>query len=173
MALSQWQAGDCQSVMTFCVALKSVQLAACSSALLVICSCVPLEGRRELAERCARSTFPYDSFTTLYHDVEVDGQPAGREHYEDCIRIITEELHDDFSSDELRQIYTFYESRLGRKLLSQGLESKAWTAIASKETNDSYWTCTEHPEIITTKEMQCPVCQRDLVQWQDESDERP
>ena len=137
-----------------------------ASAAILLSSCDSDEqSRRELAEDCARLMFPYGTFTTLYHDLRVEGESASRKHYEKMIYIQTEELYREFSVAELKKIHAFYKSQLGQRLLRVGLGSKSWQALCTQEETvpKTAWTCTMHPEILKPKAGLCPICRRELI----------
>jgi hypothetical protein len=137
-----------------------------ASAVILLISCSSEEqGDRKLAEDCARLMFPYDTFTTLYQDLRVEGQPASREHYEQMIRIRINELYDSFTVEELKKIYAFYESPLGQRLLQHGLESKSYQPLLTQKGTgpNTVWSCTIHSEIRTPKAGLCPICRRELI----------
>ena len=137
-----------------------------TSSVILLSSCSSEhQSDRELAERCARVMFPYDTFTTIYKNLRVDGQPVNQEHYEQMIRIQTDELYDTFTADELKKICAFYESPLGQRLLQYGLKSKSYhQLLTEKETGPkTVWSCTVHSEIRTPKAGLCPICGRELI----------
>lgn len=134
--------------------------------LILFSSCnSEVQSDRELAERCVRLMFPYDTFTILYQDLRVEGQPVSRKHYEQMICIQTDELYNAFTVEELNKIYTFYESSLGQRLLRLGLESKSYQPLLTQEETEpkTVWSCTIHSEIRAPKAGLCPICQRELI----------
>lgn len=133
----------------------------CVTTFFVSCSNSTEQSKRELAERCARSEWSYDNFMTLYKDLQVDGQPAGRQHYDNMIQVMAEELSDSLSTEELRKTISFNDSPLGKKLIRLGMKSKSWQAIG---TNQMRWTCTEHSQIRASEKGSCPMCQRPLIE---------
>lgn len=142
-------------------------LTVCAVAACLLCSCAPEQleqSKLELADRCARSMFAYETFASFYKDLRIDGEPASQKHYEEMIRISTDELSHAFSSEELSEICSFYESPLGEKLLRHGMESKSFLAISSQETITTVWTCAEHTAIRMAETGRCPICGNELVE---------